>query len=300
MSNSKLNYRCAVAAGAIVAVLATIGETHGQPQTQSYDARVEAEGALPQQATANSTAQETAPLTPPATPPEQPAGQTGDMSRQAAHEGAQPSNDQPRTDSRDLVLPPPITPIRDEFAEGRTTDRAQLGVYLVSTSGAGVRVASVTSGTAAAAADVRPGDVILAINGENVAAPADAIERIRRMAPGQSVDLQIWRSGQEFTATAMLQPTRVATIENVFYESSPDEYVTEVRGRRYYYYPRRTYSYYSPGVYGYDYYARPFAPNVYYYRYPYSYEYYGTPRYGYYSSPWGAGVQIGPFGFRWR
>jgi serine protease Do len=57
----------------------------------------------------------------------------------------------------------------------------------------GALVSSVEKGGAGAAAGVKPGDVILAVNGEEIAGANDLPPRIAAMRPGAKVRLTVWR-----------------------------------------------------------------------------------------------------------
>lgn len=67
----------------------------------------------------------------------------------------------------------------------------------------GVLVSSVTSNSAAAAAGVRAGDVITAVNGQNVSSNAD-ITRALREASGDSVEIAITRDRKSLSLKATL------------------------------------------------------------------------------------------------
>jgi serine protease Do len=54
-------------------------------------------------------------------------------------------------------------------------------------------VSQVEKGSPAAAAGVKPGDVILAVNGEDLAGSSDLPPRIAAMKPGTTVRLTLWR-----------------------------------------------------------------------------------------------------------
>jgi len=180
----------------------------------------------------------------------------------------------------------------DDRGDVRATAPAELGVYMLPNDGPGVVIGDVFAGTAAEEAGLRPGDYILSINGKGVAGPADVGQLIRSMEPGESVELVIWRDGEEQPITATLgESRRMAVDEGGYYDVPHEEvgYGPDFVVRPHYYRPpivRRYYSYYPE--------------QNYYYDYPYSYRYYGTPRFGYYRSPWDEGVRVGPFRYSWR
>jgi serine protease Do len=65
----------------------------------------------------------------------------------------------------------------------------------------GALVASVQDGSPAAAADLKPGDVIVKVNGTAVETPRNVSRAIADLAPGDKAELTIWRNGAEVQAT---------------------------------------------------------------------------------------------------
>ncbi len=65
----------------------------------------------------------------------------------------------------------------------------------------GALVATVQDGSPAAAADLKPGDVIVKVNGTAVDTPRNVSRAIADLAPGEKADLTLWRNGKETTAT---------------------------------------------------------------------------------------------------
>jgi serine protease DegQ len=80
------------------------------------------------------------------------------------------------------LVPAPITP---EIAD-------QLGVPDVT----GVAVLSVAVNGPAAAAGIRPGDILLSLDGEQLRAPEDLLAALRQRDPGDEITLEIQRGGQ--------------------------------------------------------------------------------------------------------
>lgn len=70
----------------------------------------------------------------------------------------------------------------------------------------GVLVSSVDTGTAAAQAGLRSGDVITAVNGEAVDDPSDVTAKVRAAAEGATVELRVTRDKREITLKAVLPP----------------------------------------------------------------------------------------------
>ena len=68
----------------------------------------------------------------------------------------------------------------------------------------GVLVAAAFDGSPAAAADLRAGDVITALDGETIAGPKELSAKIRALAPGAEVQLDVLRNGAGRTVTVKL------------------------------------------------------------------------------------------------
>jgi S1-C subfamily serine protease len=85
-----------------------------------------------------------------------------------------------------------------------TGGQAWLGVKLA---GAGVRgalVSSVVPGSPAAAAGIRPGDLITQLDTEPIVAPAVFVSAISGLQPGDKVDIQLQRGSSHYTAQVVL------------------------------------------------------------------------------------------------
>lgn len=74
----------------------------------------------------------------------------------------------------------------------------------------GVLITGVQSGSAAAAAGLREGDIIQSINGTRIYSSAEFSERIARQRPGDEVTLSYQRGGKEHTATVKLKGEEAA------------------------------------------------------------------------------------------
>ena len=71
----------------------------------------------------------------------------------------------------------------------------------------GARITQVRSGSAAASAGLRTGDVITAVDGQAVSAAGDVVERISALSAGDSVTLTVQRNGASITVHATLGST---------------------------------------------------------------------------------------------
>jgi len=61
----------------------------------------------------------------------------------------------------------------------------------------GVLIYSVLNGSPAAQAGVRPGDVLLSVDGQDVRASRDMLDRVAALAPGQQASFRLLRGGKE-------------------------------------------------------------------------------------------------------
>lgn len=195
------------------------------------------------------------------------------------------------------------SPNSQSMTPALTSTRAQLGVFMIPSEGPGLRISSVTPGSAAEIAGVRPGDFLLEFNDQRVETPQEVMNLVQQHRPGDPVQLRIWRNNEEQQLRASLQEFRANAVQSsatfeIPVVESPAYYQDATVGG--YVYPgNRVYrrNFYSPGVvygsgYGYGD-GRGFG-------YPYYGNYYGTPNYGYYRGPWGEGIRVGGFQFGWR
>ena len=94
--------------------------------------------------------------------------------------------------------------VQEQLVAHGKVERARLGVMIQDVNQelaqsfglpkpGGALVSSVEKGSPAAEAGVKPGDVILALNGEEIAGSGDLPPRIAEMKPGTSARLTIWR-----------------------------------------------------------------------------------------------------------
>lgn len=82
-----------------------------------------------------------------------------------------------------------IQPVDDQIAAAIGLDGAK-----------GALVASVQPGSPAADAALIPGDVVLKVNGAEIATPRALSRAVADLAPGDSADLTLWRNGSETKA----------------------------------------------------------------------------------------------------
>lgn len=95
-----------------------------------------------------------------------------------------------------------LTPID---AEERLRNKAQLGVRMEPARDGGVRVIDALDGAPAAKAGVRSDDVIRAIDGQEIKAPADVLKLIGERKPGDKVKLKVVRDGKEMEIEVTLE-----------------------------------------------------------------------------------------------
>lgn len=124
------------------------------------------------------------------------------------------------TSTQQQLLPQPAsdeaaeTQPRHQSAAVGANQRAELGVWLMASGGPGVEIHQVTPGSAAEAAGLLPGDILLRFNGRPVMSPLEVRQLIRGISPGQVVTLDVLRDGvqQQLSATLMAarEPYRAA------------------------------------------------------------------------------------------
>ena len=74
----------------------------------------------------------------------------------------------------------------------------------------GVFVQSLVAGGAAEEAGLRPGDIILSIDGKEVNAPNELQSHVAMRHPGDEVTISLWRDGKEITKKVVLKPREEA------------------------------------------------------------------------------------------
>jgi putative serine protease PepD len=102
----------------------------------------------------------------------------------------------------------PIDLIKRELGQleaGKTVSHAYLGVATTDSTGTtGALVTSVSSGSPAASAGVKAGDLITAVDGKSVTGPSDLVSAIAAHHPGDKLTLTLRRGASSVTATATL------------------------------------------------------------------------------------------------
>ncbi len=68
----------------------------------------------------------------------------------------------------------------------------------------GVQVVTVEQGSPADNAGIRPDDVLLSYNGENILGAQQLMRLVRETPPGRKVKIQLWRSGKAQTVLAVI------------------------------------------------------------------------------------------------
>jgi S1-C subfamily serine protease len=108
-------------------------------------------------------------------------------------------------------------PIAEQLIETGEVQHAQLGILGQNVDGSiadlyglpveqGAVVAEVIPGSGADRAGLERGDIVIAIDGENVTSMADLAGRIRTFAPGDTVEVTFYRGGEEQTVEVELTP----------------------------------------------------------------------------------------------
>ncbi len=95
-----------------------------------------------------------------------------------------------------------------------TVPRGWLGISL-GDGDAGVGVADVTEGSAAAKAGLQPGDQVQSIDGQPMRSMEQVVDIVGGHSPGDTLSIQVLRGGQQVTLSAKLQkPPRTAAPED--------------------------------------------------------------------------------------
>lgn len=82
--------------------------------------------------------------------------------------------------------------------------QAWLGIRLANAGVRGALVSSVASGSPAAAAGIRPGDLITQLDTEPIVAPAVFVSAISGLQPGDKIDIQLQRGASQYTTQVVL------------------------------------------------------------------------------------------------
>ena len=102
-----------------------------------------------------------------------------------------------------------ITPLLESLKKGTvtTTKRGFLGVQITAAQSGGAQITAVTPNSPAAAAGLKVGDVIVAIDDQPVATNADAADTIGSLSPGTKVRIKYRRGSSTNTVTVTLATT---------------------------------------------------------------------------------------------
>ena len=96
-----------------------------------------------------------------------------------------------------------VRSVADQLISSGKAEHAYLGVS-ISSAATGARVGSVRSGTPAAAAGLKAGDVITALDGKRVSSSAELESAIAAHSPGDTVSLTYTRDGKSHTVQLKL------------------------------------------------------------------------------------------------
>jgi putative serine protease PepD len=102
----------------------------------------------------------------------------------------------------------PIDLVSGELAQlgaGKTVTHAYLGMGTTASTGVtGAGIGSVAAGGPAAAAGLKKGDVVTAVDGKKITGSSDLVAAIAARAPGDRIDLTVHRGSSTLTLTATL------------------------------------------------------------------------------------------------
>lgn len=82
----------------------------------------------------------------------------------------------------------------------------------------GVEILSISRDGAAALSGIRTGDVVLAVNGQSVNESNELQEKVAVLRPGDTVELTIWRNGEEFDKSVLLKMLEPTPAEELAFE----------------------------------------------------------------------------------
>ncbi len=96
--------------------------------------------------------------------------------------------------------------VADKIVKGESLDHGYLGVSSKATTGgeSGALLANVASGSPAAKAGLKTGDVVTSVDGANITDPADLSAAIVAHSPGDTVSLEVRRNGSTETVSVQL------------------------------------------------------------------------------------------------
>lgn len=189
----------------------------------------------------------------------------------------------------DIPPPPDYEPLRAEQPSQPAERPGELGVRVEDANGVIVR--GVIVGAAGNKAGVRPGDRIVALDGQEIQTSAQVGRILGSKAAGETCTIEVLRQGETKTLTAVLEPY-VGYYNNhpVANSDIGNSYLDPVRYRRGRYVPRYSYRPYLDGP---QYRSYRFVPRYYG-------GYLGRPGFGYYGPGWGrGGLQLGPLNIWW-
>jgi putative serine protease PepD len=97
-----------------------------------------------------------------------------------------------------------VESVADQLVSGQKVEHAFLGVSLEDSQSGGARIATVTSGSPAADAGLKAGDVVIAFDGESISNSEELTAAVGAKQPGDTVKITVKRDGSTTTRTATL------------------------------------------------------------------------------------------------
>jgi putative serine protease PepD len=97
-----------------------------------------------------------------------------------------------------------VRSVADQLVSGQKVAHAYLGVSLEDAASGGARIATVTSGSPAAHAGLKAGDVVTALDGHSIANAEELTAAVVSKQPGDTVKITVKRDGSTKTLTATL------------------------------------------------------------------------------------------------
>jgi len=94
--------------------------------------------------------------------------------------------------------------VSDQLIKGGKVSHPYLGISLGEAQNGGAQVQSVASGSPAASAGIKEGDVIVKVGDRTIATSEDLVGAIQSSSPGTKMDLTVVRNGSQSTVTATI------------------------------------------------------------------------------------------------
>ncbi|MGC2661439.1 MAG: PDZ domain-containing protein [Bryobacteraceae bacterium] len=92
----------------------------------------------------------------------------------------------------------------------------------------GAEVVKVEAGTPASKAGIKPGDVLLTYNGENILGAVQLGRLVRETPPGRKLKIELWRDGHSLTVALTTEAPKRMVGQQIFMTPMPDLPISDV------------------------------------------------------------------------